>query len=280
MRPRDIAEADRIDTVLSTFDATVRSLPGIQEPAHREAYLEQVMESIHRVRYIARVLERDISDNRADPASDRFYPIKAAALHGRHGRHDEACWLVFLWAHFGWSPQSGWRFARDIYGALGGATRWDWARTSADPAGFRAWLAGNQHALKNDETIRRFGNHRKYQSLDAHKPTGTGAAVESYAAWVAPPRTHAGLFGDAVAAAGGDRRRAFDVLYCSMKSVVSFGRTARFDYLTMIGKLGLASIEPGFAYMGGATGPLRNADEITSRRLGARSRFVVGFWRK
>jgi Alpha-glutamyl/putrescinyl thymine pyrophosphorylase clade 3 len=44
-----------------------------------------------------------------------------------------------------------------------------------------------------------------------------------------------------------------------MKSVVSFGRTARFDYLTMIGKLGLASIEPGFAYMGGATGPLRGA---------------------
>ncbi len=259
MRPRDIAEADRIDSALSAFDARVRPLPGIQELAHRGAYLEQVMESIHRVRYIARVLERDISDNRADPASEWFYPIKAAALHGRHGRHDEACWLVFLSVHFGLSPRSGWRLARDIYGALGGANRWDWTRTSADPAAFRAWLASNQHALKNDGIIRRFGNHRKYQSLDAHTPTGTGAAVESYVAWVAPPRAHAALFGNAVAVADGDRRRAFDVLYRSLKSVVSFGRTARFDYLTMIGKLGFASIEPGFAYMGGATGPLRGA---------------------
>lgn len=118
MRPRDVAEAGRIDAALRTFHETIHPLPGIQAPASREAFLEQVMESIHRVRYVARVLERDISDNRADPASDGFYPIKAAALHARRGRHDEACWLVFLWVHFGWSPQSEWRLIRDIYRGL------------------------------------------------------------------------------------------------------------------------------------------------------------------
>jgi hypothetical protein len=44
-----------------------------------------------------------------------------------------------------------------------------------------------------------------------------------------------------------------------MSAVKSFGRTARFDYLTMIGKLGLAPIEPGSAYLQGATGPVKGA---------------------
>ena len=44
-----------------------------------------------------------------------------------------------------------------------------------------------------------------------------------------------------------------------MRSVGSFGRTARFDYLNMIAKLDLAKIEPGSTYMTGATGPLKGA---------------------
>jgi hypothetical protein len=259
VKPQYVAEADRIDSALRAFHETIRPLPGIQEPTHKGSFLEQVVESIRRVRYVVRIRERDICGSRADPASDLFDPIRAAALNARGGRHDEACWLAFLSVHFGKSRQSGWRLPRDIYGALGAADRWDWARTSGDPAGFRAWLAGNQRALKDSEPARRFGNHRKYQSLDAHKPSGTGAAVESYVGWVAPSGTHANLFGAAVAEALGDRHLAFDALYRSMESVASFGRTARFDYLTMIGNLGLAPIEPGFAYLGNATGPLRGA---------------------
>jgi hypothetical protein len=48
-------------------------------------------------------------------------------------------------------------------------------------------------------------------------------------------------------------------LYSSMSDVASFGRTARFDYLTMLGKIGLALIEPGSVYMDGATGPWKGA---------------------
>jgi hypothetical protein len=44
-----------------------------------------------------------------------------------------------------------------------------------------------------------------------------------------------------------------------MDAVARFGRTARFDYLTMLGKLGLAAIQPGSTYMEGATGPARGA---------------------
>ena len=44
-----------------------------------------------------------------------------------------------------------------------------------------------------------------------------------------------------------------------MTAVKRFGRTARFDYLTMIGKLGLGNIQPGSAYLLESTGPLKGA---------------------
>ena len=44
-----------------------------------------------------------------------------------------------------------------------------------------------------------------------------------------------------------------------MNAVISFGRTARFDYLTMVGKLSLENIEPDSTYMSGATGPKSGA---------------------
>lgn len=54
-------------------------------------------------------------------------------------------------------------------------------------------------------------------------------------------------------------RDAFGYLYSSMTSVRRFGRLAKFDYLTMLDKLGLAPIEAGSAYLAEATGPLRGA---------------------
>jgi hypothetical protein len=61
-----------------------------------------------------------------------------------------------------------------------------------------------------------------------------------------------------------------------MASVRRFGRLAKFDFLTMLGKLGFAPIEPGSAYLGESTGPLRGArllftgspdGEVSGRRL-------------
>jgi hypothetical protein len=222
-------------------------------------FLEQLIESIHRVKYIAVIRQRDVNVRRADPNDELFDPIKAAVLKSRQQAHDEACWLVFLSVHFGKNRRSGWRLAQDIYGALGHGPVWDWQRTSSNVTGFRRWLSANQKLLRNDGIARGFGNHRKYQSLDANSSNGTGAAIISYVAWVCPHATHAKLFQAAGAAVGHDRRKTFDYLYRSMNSVASFGRTARFDYLTMIGNLDLAQIEPGSTYMTGATGPLAGA---------------------
>lgn len=219
----------------------------------REAFLEQILESIRRVRYVSAIRERDVSLCRADPNDPRFDPLKAAILHQRSGNIEEAFWLVFLFVHFGKSARWGWRYAREVYGRLGQPPIWSWEIVSANPGSFRQWLSENQDHLTGG-----FGNHRKYQSLDAYSPTGTGATVESYVEWVAPPRTHHQLMEQALGRAKRDPREAFDFLYRSM-NVVGFGRTARFDYLTMVGKLGLAGIEPGSTYMSGSTGPIVGA---------------------
>jgi hypothetical protein len=217
------------------------------------------VESVRRVKYVSVIAALPLSPLRADPSEDLFDPLKAAILNQRLGNIDEAHWLVFLFVHFGKHARAGWRYAREIYGRLGAATHWDWARTSADPSGFRDWLSAHQDELKRPGVPRGFGNHRKYESLDARSAAGTGAVVESYVNWVAPPRTHEELVQAALNRTGHDSRRAFDELYRSMTAVARFGRTARFDYLTMLGKLGLAAIEPGCPYLTGSTGPIKGA---------------------
>lgn len=56
-----------------------------------------------------------------------------------------------------------------------------------------------------------------------------------------------------------------------MSEVKSFGRLAKFDYLTMLAKLGLTQIEPGATYMAGATGPVRGARLLFGDSHGQRS---------
>src|SRR5439155_16600348 len=96
MRPRDRKRGRELDNLLRKFSQSQRSLPGIQPAANRTAFVEQLLESIRRIEFIAAIAKRDISDFRADPSSDLFDPIKAAILHKRRGNIDEAFWLAFL----------------------------------------------------------------------------------------------------------------------------------------------------------------------------------------
>ena len=174
------------------------------------------------------------------------------------GEIDEAFWLVFLSIHFGKHGKDGWRLARDVYGAMGGKP-WNWARVSNDLEGFRRWLAASEKNLKPDGVFRRFSNHRKYQSLSASSKSGTGATIASYVSWMAPPRTHPELLRDVQKKVGQNPRVVFDHMYQAMDAVVGFGRLAKLDFLTMLGKLGIAPIMPRSAYLNAATGPLSGA---------------------
>lgn len=258
IRPKDLKLAQKLDRALSSFDKDVRPLRGIRNKAIRKVLIEQLLESIRRVKYVGVMLGRDVSLRRTNPDDDLFDPLLASIAKMRAGDIEEAFWLVFLFVHFGKHRRGGYRYAREIYGRLGSGRRWDWASTSLNPAGFREWLHANQAELRRTDAAGGFSGHRRYESLDGNSDAGTGAVVESYISWIAPPRTHQELISDALTRADGDSRLAFNILYKTI-TVHRFGRLARFDYLAMLGKLGLADIRPDSAYVAGATGPATGA---------------------
>ena len=273
MRLRDTERADQLESSLIEFSNEIRSLPGIAPFENRITLVEQFLESIRRVQYVHVIRDKLHSPLRANPRSDIFDPLRAAAIQKSFGNIEEACWLVFLATHFGKHRRSGWRLTRDVYGALNAKSPWSWKRISTDPEGISKWLNKHYDILTGDGIPRHFGNHRKYESLHPDSNKGTGAVVTSYVYWVLKAGGHTQFFEDALTSSKGDPKAAFRQLYNSM-DVLRFGRTAKFDYLTTIAKLGLAHISPDSAYLVGATGPLRGArllfgGTVTARMLTA-----------
>jgi hypothetical protein len=242
----------QLEANLSKFSINQRRLPGIAGNAARRALAMQMIASLRRLDYTTIIRDRSIDPRRVDPNNDMFDPERAAIIHSLANRLDEAVWLIFLATHFGRHPRHGWRRLRDVYSGLGAGT-WTWDRVSRDVPGFRAWLRDNREQIRGG-----FGNHRKYESLDADSVNGTGEVVATYVAWIGPERSHSRRFATLVHAGGNDPHRIFDCFYRDM-NVTRFGRLAKFDFLALLGRLGLAPINPGSTYLSGATGPLRGA---------------------
>src|SRR4051812_24661014 len=115
MRPKDRDRADAIERALRRFDETRRPLPGVADVNRMMVLVEQILESIHRVDYVAAIRARAISDLRLNPNSHLFDPLRAAILHKNRGNRDEAFWLVFLFIHFGRSTRCGWKLISAVY---------------------------------------------------------------------------------------------------------------------------------------------------------------------
>lgn len=261
MSRHDSTKMQQLSDSLTRYEAEQFPLPGIRDSRHRIVFIKQVIDSIRRVNYVSVISKKPLHADRADPNSELFDPIRAALIHKIAGNFDEACWLIFLFVHFGKHRHAGWRFVREVYGKLGQDPHWTWAETVVAPQLFRNWLRENQTELLRGKN-RGFGNHRKYQSMDADKPAGTGAAIQSYVNWVMTYGGHQQLIDHSLTQCQANPEQAFDWLYRSMGGVVSFGRTAKFDYLTMLKKMELAQIRPGSAYLTSATGPISGAKLI------------------
>jgi hypothetical protein len=257
MIPRDPALAGELREKLIAFDRDQIALPGIRLRGNLDCLLAQIVDSVRRVRYVEVIRDKHLSEIYADQNSRFFDPLKAASWRRQQGEIEEAFWLVFLLTHFGKNKFTGWQLMQGVYRGGDPERPWNWAHITQNFDAFRHWLQQNKDGLK---TLGHFGNHRKYQSLDAYSPTGTGTAMGAYMEWVESAGGHVALMQRFIGENDGDPKRAFHALYKSMEQVVSFGRMGKFDYLTMVGKLGLAGIEPDSTYMTGATGARSGAN--------------------
>lgn len=259
MRPHEAQLYQQLLQGLADCHQREFPLPGVQDPVQLDVYLRQLIDSIRRVCFVSTIASRDIHPNRADGLNKIFDPIRAALLHHRAGNLDEACWLAFLFVHFGRHPASGYRYTREFYSALGQRDSWSFNAVVGDTKGMRDWLDQNEQELRRGKS-RGFGNHRKYLSLSGSKKNGTGDAFETYVQWVSAYGNHANLFATALQESGNSPEEAFEWLYRSMQSVASYGRIGKFDYLTMLQKLGLTNIRPGRPYFDASTrGPNKGA---------------------
>jgi Alpha-glutamyl/putrescinyl thymine pyrophosphorylase clade 3 len=261
IRPTEKAEFDEIVLILKARSAAQVPLKGVLTNAAQAALGEQIVESKRRMRYIEVLRQQGQSDIWLRPES--FDPIRGALFISSTGDLDEAFWLVFLSVHFGKHRRGGWNLARDVYFRFGSESRWDWNSTAANPDAFHGWLSAHQGRLAQKDAIRHFGNHRKYESLKADSNRGTSKVFASYITWVGHNRGHSGLIADAQSATGGCPEALFDYLYHSMSAVTSFGRTAKFDFLTMIACHTLP-VQPGRC---GAHGCLSMETQSQNQRL-------------
>ncbi len=165
---------------MEAYSAAVRPLPGVAATSRRQTLAKQMVASIRRQDYRDLIRTRPIDPARVNPGSPMFDPERAAVLHARAGRMDEAIWLVFLATHFGRHRNHHWVRVRDVYSGLGSGI-WTWARVCSSPGAFRAWLDSHAGAISGG-----CGSHRKYESL---VPTVTEARHTSASdEWTGQPR--------------------------------------------------------------------------------------------
>lgn len=228
-------------------------------------FVAQLIDSDRRRRYARRVASSNPDPKVLGEPLSAFHPLFGAIRCARDGDLDEACWLVFLATHFGFHRRKGWALSANFYRCLNSGKLWTWSAVCADPGAVRGWLDNNREVLRS--TGGPFGNHHKYESLAGSTSRGTGETIETYIRWVGT--SHRVHFDDLCLA--GSARESFAAAYTSMADVARFGRTARFDYLTMLGKLGLIDLCPDKLYLQNATGPLEGAQLLFSGSKSAKT---------
>lgn len=251
--PSKEAQRQQIAATLLAYSQNVVNLSGLPTAVERDVLSQQIVASIRREEYFQLIQQRGpISPRRADP-TDAGFEAELGVVHLiQTGQLDEAAWLIFLMVYFAKPELSAWRRLRDVYGALG-TGKWDWATVSVNPAAFTAWLAQNWKAIGG-----KFGNHRKYESLDPAADRPIGPAMASYINWIMAAGGHVQHFAAVIQNAGNDPHIIFDAFFRAIP-VRGFGRLARFDWVSMLARYGLVPATAGSAYFNGATGPASGA---------------------
>jgi hypothetical protein len=249
-----------LDRLRSCMAAT--KLQGLSSNERIESFVYQIVASLRREDYYQIVRSRPVSILRTNPHYNSFNAEAAVAYHVSCGNDEEAYWLIFLMTCFGKNLHSGWDRLRDFYGACG-ADIWSWARVASSQYEVLAWYDKHWAGIGGA-----FGNHRKYETLNPKSCRSFRVALIDYCNLVSVDG-QAAFFKRIVRRSGNNPEKIFQLAFDSLH-VTSFGRLAKFDYLTLVNRFGLAPLSAGHAYLQGATGPTRGAkllfdDNVNSR---------------
>lgn len=250
---------DDLSDSLASYEADKGVLGSIEKPQSRDVFIWQVVDSIRRVEYFEVLKKRGFSEKVCRPELKCFDPIKAAIKEIEAGNIEEACWLIFLATHFGKHKRDGWKLASQIYGACGQRIYWTWGRVANNPKAFLDWLSLECPIFFGEGVAGKFGNHRKYESINPESKSFTGYVFQSYIWRILSEGGHEVFVNNAVNESNGDAHKAFEWLYLKIKGVYRFGRMAAFDYVSMLAKVGVVEACPGSAYLSGASGPVTGA---------------------
>lgn len=258
MRIKDKTEFERVSTLLDSFSPKGPALVGPVNQKHKLTLVAQIIDSIRRIEYLRLKSIRATSASLYTPYSGSFEPLAGAAALQKSGRLDDAYWLVYLATHFGKHKDDGWNLTEDFYGRFGKGGIWDWATASSRPEAVAEWIKTIYPAVTSAGRSRRFGNHRKFETL---KPgsKGTGLAVETYIRWISQYGSHKALIGEAQKRVGQNPQEVFEFLYKELGNVAKLGRLGKFDLLCNLSNLQIAPIYANSAYIAQSTGPKAGA---------------------
>ena len=268
MRNKDQARSNQLSNQLDVFSANKIPLVGMSNANRKSTLIAQVVDSIRRMEYLRLVSIRSSSASLTTPYSGSFQPLAGAAAKYKSGQVDDAYWLVYLATHFGKHKSDGWNLTEDIYGKFGQGGFWDWNTVSQNPQAMANWLQANYPHVTSVGRSRRFGNHRKFETLKPG-PKGTGHAVATYIDWVNAHGSHSALIQNAQAAVGQNPQEVFAFLYKELDKVAKLGRLGKFDFLCNLSNLQIAPIYPDKGYIKGATGPKSGAQLLFGNPLTA-----------
>ncbi|MFI5092042.1 MAG: hypothetical protein ACHQIK_01245 [Candidatus Acidiferrales bacterium] len=255
-----VNSTNELQTRIARFQALHR-LPGLETKESQTRFAEKLVSSERKLR----ALSIGKFAGSTDPYREDFHPLKTIVQRFGEGDRDESIWLAFLFTHFGWDARS--RRIRDtvrlFYGKFGKG-RWDWETASQRPGAVQDWMRANRKTIKR----LKFGNHRKYETNNPDSRIGTPAVIRSFVEWVKQTARGSPYEALRAVAKGRTPEIAFDHAYHEI-SVIRFGRTARFDFLCLLGNLGILRISPPHCYLAEGTGPRTGALQmVTGKRTG------------
>jgi len=241
-----------IETRLLQYKRSV-SLPGIIKPEVESNFIRQFIDSYKRIKFIEILKSKQIDSRRKDPNSNLYDPIQSAIIHFQENNVNEAVWNILLYVHFGKTTKKGYGLLKSVYGNLGDSKIWSLENFKNDISGFKNWLDNNQKEIKE---LGGFGNHRKYQSIRANAKSTTYQTLESFLTLI--DNDFEEYISSIPVEIKSNKYKFFDYLYKHFNGIVGFARLAIFDFLCMIGKVGILDIEPEHPYLGNS-GPVTGA---------------------